>query len=204
MIRLAALQVPMPPTDALEDEQVLEALAAYTRLFAQASEAQHAADAADRKVKAARESDVEGYARALRAGRKDPGPSGVEKAQAELEKVRRHAEAAGRATSTARDELEALVGERRTELAATAEGQVAEARVGLREAVDILAAAHAGLGEALSAAAWVQGFPDKAKGIAPSQLVGMTAPNREPYNVDAAIVALRELAADPEPAPAAA
>jgi len=193
MIRLSQLKAPMPPAGALEDDEVLALIDTYNRLFAQARDAQDSATASERKATQAREADVDRYAQALRDAKPDPGKGPVEKAEAALEKAKRHADATARATLAARDELAALVSAKRDELAATAEGRAADARAGLREAVDALEAAHGRLGSELAGGAWARGFPDYKKGGAPNRLPGLRGPNGDEYFLDAAIAAMREL-----------
>ena len=159
-------------------------------------------DRLERRRGVAVEEDRQSLAAALRAGRADPGPKAVEKADAAAEKARRREAALGTAVGQARAELGEAVSENREQLEATAAERVAEARERYGAAVEQIVAEHRALSEALGFAAWLKGGPE-ARYMPAKHTPGvrsLTTPSGSPPSFEAVTEALGELAEPLRPA----
>lgn len=196
VLSLRDVTVPKPPAGAITDAPTVVALEAHAELLARALAELDQFEAASQGVEAAREADRTAYAIALRKGRADPGSKAVNAATATLENARRTADALLLATQAAKDDLIAVVEDRREQLAADAAAQVAEARGRLREAMIAVRVAADDLGQATSAAGWCQRFPDAGGGAGGVRLLGLMAPNGDPRTLAEVLTALEIFAAE--------
>jgi hypothetical protein len=114
-----------------------------------------------RKIGEAQAADSTAYADAIRAGKGDPGTPQTDAAKAELESVRRKAEALQIAVEQALRELVAAVEQEKPALLAELDTAVAERRATLAAAVDAWYEARTEHAEAVALRWYLNGFPEQ-------------------------------------------
>jgi hypothetical protein len=150
------------------------------------------------------EADSAAYARAIRAGKADPGPVATKKADADLIDRRRRVSALEKAVGSAEADLLAAVERHRTKWTAELDQQTAEANQAYADAVEAVEVSRRRLCEVRATAGWLRRFPGRPvyKPVAPG-VAGLVARHGDGYSWPEVLNALRADAAALRPVDAA-
>ncbi len=117
------------------------------------------------KREAARQADTGAYAKALRAGKPDPGTPKTDRVDAEIVAAQRKLAALQRALDDVEGELISAVEQHRAEWLAEVDEQLKQEHEAKRELISGLAEARAAIVVTSSLRVWLAGFPMKATSI---------------------------------------
>ncbi|MBA3431386.1 MAG: hypothetical protein H0U16_07885 [Actinobacteria bacterium] len=147
----------------------------------------------NRRLDVGRAEDRDAFARALKAGKDDPGTSAAEAVADEIEQSKRKLEAFDVAIRQAEADVVQAVEANRTKWAGDAGEGVDAARGEFLVAVAKLEVASEKLAEAQALETWVKGFPHSAKSVrvVQSPVEGLRKPSGESYLVPEVVAALR-------------
>ena len=192
---MVTLQFPqnleLPPD--LERPKVQAAAEELTRLYAERQAAGHELGRLERERHEAPDEDRRAYARALRAGKDDPGEPAAVRADAAAKSARRRWQALDEALVAAYTEFSGLVERDREKWQPELEQVEAERRDAFGRAVEELASARANLADVRARLGWLRGFPEsrwRPMGYFAS-LDGLEEQNHEPLRWEALLDVLR-------------
>lgn len=174
----------LPPVELVDRADVRTLLEQYSDLRTRAAAALRDLDRAQIARRTANERDAAALADAVRAGKKDPGPVEVKKAEAALAEAQRVADGLDIACARSFDELAQTVGSRRSEWLDDLDEKRDAAVATFLETLDSLQAAADEIARINGFANWVRAFPD-GKGYLPRGTLVTTLEQRngEPYTV---------------------
>lgn len=194
-IRNGQLRFELPPV--IDDPQIKTAASDYQRLVEQSDTASSEAYAAEEARESAVQTDADAYARALRAGKPDPGEQATKAADEKIVQLRRRAAALTIATEAALGDLLEVIEHRRTAWSKTLASKLAKSRPALISALDAVAAAHAEMVDALATDLWLRDVPARAFWRAGSIAQNIPMPairDGDVIRVDTVLGLLRDLA----------
>ena len=202
-IRGAPVTLRLPDLDgsAIEAPATAEAIANYNAMVARLAEAEAALEAADAKVRAAKDTFLDAAAVAVRYHAAAPGRETVADAELRLQTARQYRDVVRRALGDARAELVEAVRAERSAALESMDRQLMHVRRLEAEAIEQLARLRAQRAALHAIRRWVSAFPGTADHLVQFQpatqgrLPELMAPNGEPLSAAAVLDALRADAA---------
>lgn len=192
-IRGTGVALRLPQTDW---PPLQKAVATYDRLREEQNVTQRRVYDLTQELERSREKDRQTYAKAIAAGKDDPGTPAEDKTRGEHHDAQRRLEALGLAVENAERALVDVVDEHRENWTDEAGGEVEQARQEFANAVEAVAAAAEKLAERRGALRWLRKFPDEQASVrvVHPPVSKLLRPSGEPYFVHDVLDALRAVA----------